>query len=228
MSKSRTTANNFLKLLYNATAIGNIADNAAGTPITSVYVALHSADPVDTATQDSNEVAYTGYGRVGVARTTGGWTVTNDQVSPVATISFGACTVGSATATHWSTGKTSTGATDIFHSGPIGSRLGPFTAAVIGTDVLVIPGLTGLSVDDRICFYATNGSSLPTGIVEGTVYWVKTLSGNDITISSTQGGATQDVTVVGDGIAFRVTPIVITSSPSVTPQLSTSTTIYEE
>jgi hypothetical protein len=226
MSKSRTTANNFLKLLYNATAIANIADNAAATPITSVYVALHSADPADTATQDSNEIAYTGYGRVAVARTTGGWTVTNDSVSPVATVSFGACTAGSAVATHWSTGKTSTGATDIFHSGPIGSRLGPFTAAT--TDTVTIPGLSGLAVDERICFYPTNGSSLPTGMTEGVVYYVKTVAGDAITISTTQGGATVDLTSVGDGIAFKVTPITITSSPSVTPQLSTSTTIYEE
>jgi hypothetical protein len=29
-------------------------------------------------------------------------------------------------------------------------------------------------------------------------------------------------------VAFKVTPLVITSSPSVTPQLSTSSTIYEE
>lgn len=226
MSKGQTTANDYLRLLYNATAITNIADNAASAPLTQIYVALHSADVADTATQNSNEISYTGYARVAVARTTGGWTVTNDSVSPVAAISFGACTAGSATATHWSTGVAVSGATKVLHKGPIGARLGPFTAAV--SDTITIPGLTGLAVDERICFYATNASSLPTGMTSGVVYYVKTLSGNDITISTTQGGATVDLTSVGDGVAFKVTPIVITSSPSVTPQLSTGTTITEE
>jgi hypothetical protein len=226
MSKGQTAANQYLRLIYNATAIANIADNAASAPLTLIYVALHSADVADASAQNSNEISYTGYARVGVARTTGGWSVTNDAVSPVAAISFGACTAGSATATHWSTGVGASGATNVLHSGPIGARLGPFTAAV--SDTITIPGLTGLAVDERICFYATNGSSLPTGMTSGVVYFVKTLSGNDITISTTQGGATVDLTSVGDGLAFKVTPIAITSSPSVTPQLSTATTITEE
>jgi hypothetical protein len=64
-----------------------------------------------------------------------------------------------------------------------------------------IPGHS-FSVDDRIVCHAVSGSTLPTGVTEGTIYWVKTVSGNDITISTTQGGATLDVTVAGDGIAF--------------------------
>lgn len=227
MSKSTTAANDYLRLLYNATAITNIADNAASAPLTSIFVALHSADVAEGAVQTSNEISYTGYARVGVARTTGGWTVTNDSVSPVAAISFGACTAGSATATHWSTGVAISGGTKVLHKGPIGARLGPFTAAT--SDTITIPGLTGVAVNDRICFYATNASSLPTGMVSGTVYWVITLSGNDITVSGiSQGGAVLDITGAGDGVAFKVTPIVITSSPSVTPQLSTGTTITEE
>jgi Tfp pilus assembly protein PilV len=226
MSKGQTSANDYLRLVYNATAITNIADNAASAPLTLIYVALHSADVADTATQNSNEISYTGYARVGVARTTGGWTVTTDSVSPVAAINFGACTAGSATATHWSTGVGASGATKVLHSGPIGSRLGPFTAAV--SDTITIPGLASVSVNDRICFYATNGSALPTGMTSGQVYFVLTVSGDAITVSTTQGGLTLDLTSVGDGVAFKVTPIVITSSPSVTPQLSTGTVITEE
>lgn len=224
MSKGQTSANDYLKLIYNATAIPNIADNAASSPLANIFWALHSSEPGETATQDSNEVSYTGYGRVSVARTTGGHTVTNDAVSPVSTVSFGACSAGSATATHFSTGVATSGATKILHSGVIGSRLGPFTATT--SDTITIPGLTGVSVDDRIAFYATAGSSLPTGITEGTVYWVKTVATNDITISTTQGGGTLDITAAGDGVAYRVTPLSI--SAGVTPQLTTATTIYEE
>jgi hypothetical protein len=225
MSKSRTLAGDLLKLLYKGTAIANVADNAASSPITNVQVALHSAWPGETDTQSTSEISYTGYGRVAVARGAG-WTVTDDYVVPAATISFGACTAGSATAMFFSTGEGSSGATKIWHRGVIGSRLGPFVGAT--SDTITIPGLSGVSVSDRIVFLSTNGSSLPTGITEGTVYFVKTVSSNDITVSTTDGGATLDITAAGDGVAFKVTPLVITSAPSVTPQLSTSSTIYEE
>lgn len=225
MAKATTISNDLLKLLYNATAIANIADNAAASPLTNLYWALHTADPGAGGDQTTNEVAYTGYGRAAVARTTGGHTVTGNAVSPVAAVSTGACTAGSATATHFSVGVASSGASKILHRGPIASaRLGPFTADV--NDTLRIPGLTGLAVDDRIVFQSVGGSSLPTGITEGTVYWVKTVSSDDITISATQGGATLNVTANGDGIAYRATPIAI--SAGVTPQLGTGTTIYEE
>ena len=119
MSKGDSTENNFLKLLYNATAWANVADNAASAPITNISVALHTADPGDAGTQSTSETTYTSYARVNVARTTGGWTVTANSVSPVANIDFPAGTGGSGTVTHFSTGKTGGGATDIYHSGTV-------------------------------------------------------------------------------------------------------------
>lgn len=120
--KSDAFESDFLKLVFNATAIANIADNAATSPLTSLFVALHTADPADTGNQSTNEVAYTGYARVAVLRTTGGWTVsgtTPTQVAPVANIDFPACTAGTATATHWSVGVATSGATKILYAGPI-------------------------------------------------------------------------------------------------------------
>lgn len=119
MGKSSTTSSDILKLYYNGTAIANLADNAATSPFTNIYVALHTADPTAAGTQSSSEVSYTGYARVAVPRTTGGWTVTGTSASPVANIVFGACTAGSATATYFSTGIAVSGATKILHSGPI-------------------------------------------------------------------------------------------------------------
>lgn len=224
MSKGNTFENDVLKLIYNATAIANIADNAASSPLTNIYWALHTADPGEAGAQNANECAYGSYARVAVARTTGGHTVTNNSVSPVAEIQFPEATSGSESALFFSTGVASSGATKILHKGPIGSVLGPFTAAT--SDTITNPGLSGLSVDDRITFFATEGSALPTGITEGTVYWVKTASGDAVTISTTQGGGTLDITAVGDGIAFKVTPIVI--SAGVRPILKTTTTIKED
>jgi hypothetical protein len=119
MSKADVTETNFLKLLYQAVAWANIADNAATSPITNIQVALHTADPGDAGTQATSEATYTGYARVAVARTTGGWSVASGVASPVAAITFPAGTGGSGTVTHFSTGKTASGATDIFHSGPV-------------------------------------------------------------------------------------------------------------
>ena len=224
MSKGDTFENDLLKLIYQAVPIANISDNAAVSPLTQIFYALHSADPGETGTQATNEVAYTGYARVGVARSVGGHAVTANNVSPVAAVPFGACTAGTAVATFFSTGVAVSGATKILHKGPIGSALGPFTATA--ADVVTVPGLTGVVLDDRVAFFVSPASTLPGGIVEGTVYWVKTVAGNDITLSATQGGVTLDITSAGDGTAFRMTPVAISSG--VTPSLTTATTITED
>lgn len=118
--KSDTFENDLLKLIFNGTAIANMADNAATSPLASLYVALHTADPGEAGTQSTSEVSYTGYARVAVARTTGGWTVTANSVSPAATINFGQRTdAGTTTATHFSVGVASTGATKILYSGTL-------------------------------------------------------------------------------------------------------------
>lgn len=124
MGKSTTTSNNWLKLLFNATAIANIADNAASSPNTNLYVALHTADPGAGGDQTTNEVSYTGYARVAVARTTGGWTAsTTASTSPVAAITFPAGSGGSGTATYASIGMLSSGAGIILYSGPISPNI---------------------------------------------------------------------------------------------------------
>lgn len=119
MSKGDTFENDLMKLIFNATAIANIADNAASSPLTNLSVALHTADPGEAGTQTTSEAAYTSYARVSVARTSGGWTVTNNSVSPVATIAFPAGTGGSGTVTHFSVGPTGGGATKILYSGTV-------------------------------------------------------------------------------------------------------------
>lgn len=119
MSKGNSWENDLLKLLFNATAIANIADNAASSPNTSLYVSLHTADPGEAGSQTTSECAYTGYARTAVLRTTGGWTVTANSVSPVANIDFPLCTAGTETAAYFAIGKASSGAGYLFYSGTI-------------------------------------------------------------------------------------------------------------
>jgi hypothetical protein len=119
MSKSDSFENSLLKLIFNATAISNLADNAGTSPLTNLYVSLHTADPGETGNQSTSETSYTSYARVAVARTTGGWTVTANSVSPVANIDFPAATGGSGTITHFGVGTASSGAGVLYYSGTV-------------------------------------------------------------------------------------------------------------
>ncbi len=138
--KTDVFENDFLKLLFQGTAIANIADNASASPLTNLYLSLHTADPTDAVAsgQSTNETTYTGYARVAVARTSGGWTVTGNSVSPVATISFGACTAGTATITHVGIGTASSGTGKMLMTG----ALSPSISVASG----VVPQITTASM----------------------------------------------------------------------------------
>jgi hypothetical protein len=130
-SKGDTFENDVLKLIFQATAIANIADNAASSPLTNLYVALHTADPGETGTQTTSEAAYTGYARVAVARTSGGWSVSGNTVTPVANIDFGECTAScTGSITHWSVGVASSGATKILYKGTISPNISLATGVI--------------------------------------------------------------------------------------------------
>ncbi|CAN7469023.1 hypothetical protein LJR175_003131 [Variovorax sp. LjRoot175] len=120
MSFNTTFANDLLKLILQAVAIANLADNAVTSPLTSLYLALHTADPGAGGTQSTNEIAYTGYARVAIVRTAVGWTVTSNTASPAANIDFGEMTAGAGgTVTHVSVGIASSGATKILLRGTL-------------------------------------------------------------------------------------------------------------
>ena len=120
MSKSNTFENDLLKLIFNATPIAGLADNAASSPVTNLYLALHTADPGEAGDQTTSEISYAGYTRLAVLRTTGGWTVTGNSVSPVADALFPEMTGGAGgTATHASIGTEASGAGKILYKGAL-------------------------------------------------------------------------------------------------------------
>ena len=112
-------ANALLKLIFNGTSIPNIADNAASSPLTNLYLSLHSADPTASGNQTSNEVSYTGYARVAVARTSSGFTVSGNALTLTSLVSFGTCTAGSTSASYWAIGTASSGSGEILYAGPL-------------------------------------------------------------------------------------------------------------
>ncbi len=123
MSKGNIFENDFLLLIFNATAIANIADNAASSPLTNLYVSLHTADPAEAGSQTTNESAYTSYARVAVARTAGGWTVSGNAVSNAALVQFPQCTGGTEALTHFSVGTAASGAGKVLYKGALNASL---------------------------------------------------------------------------------------------------------
>jgi hypothetical protein len=123
MSKGNTFEGEILALIFNATAIANIADNAASSPLASLYVSLHTGDPGEAGSQTTSECAYTSYARVAVTRSGAGWTVTNNSTSPAANIDFPAATGGTETATYAAVGTASSGAGKILYKGAISPNI---------------------------------------------------------------------------------------------------------
>lgn len=115
-----TFASDILKLIFQAVAIANLADNAAASPATNLYLSLHTGDPGVGGSQTTNEIGYTGYARVAILRTSGGWTVLSNVVNPVANVDFGEMTAGvGGTVTFAGVGTGSAGAGKMLISGAV-------------------------------------------------------------------------------------------------------------
>lgn len=119
MSKGDTFENDILKLFFNGTAIANIADNAATSPLTNLHLSLHTADVGEAGSQTTNEATYTSYARVAVARTSGGFTITGNAVALANNVDFPAATGGANTITHWAIGTASSGAGKVLYKGAL-------------------------------------------------------------------------------------------------------------
>jgi hypothetical protein len=116
---SNAAETGIMKLLFQAVAWANMADNAATSPQANIAMSLHTADPGDTGTGTTSEASYTSYARVNVARTTGGWTESSGSVTPVAAVSFPAATGGSNTITHTAAGMTGGGSSTLHMVGTV-------------------------------------------------------------------------------------------------------------
>jgi len=120
MPISDALAEALLDLYFNATAIPNVADDASVSPITTIYMSLHTGDP-DGGNQETSEADYGGYDRVAVSRASGGWTISGTDVNPTSDIEFPTCTSGSNTITHVGFGRSASGTGTLDWSGSITS-----------------------------------------------------------------------------------------------------------
>lgn len=126
MSLSNTFETALLNHIFNNAAIANVGD-ASGLPASAtagnLYVSLHTADPGEAGSQSTSEATYTGYARVAVARSAGGWTVSGANAVNAAAINFPAATAGSNTLTHFGVGTSASGAGTLLLSGSLTASL---------------------------------------------------------------------------------------------------------
>lgn len=221
--KSNSFETSLLQHIFQNADIANIGDagglqNSAADG--SLYVSLHTADPGEAGAQNTSEVAYTSYARVAVSRTgSTGWTVSGNQVSNTAAITFPTCGATGATALYWGIGTASSGTGVLLFSGALSSLpVGVFEAEESNERISIKNH--SLALDDRIAFFQLGGLALPTGITEGTVYFVGTIVDVDtITVSTTAANANPAaITVDGQGIAYKVLPFSITTG--ITPSFA--------
>ena len=131
MSFSNQFEADILGLIFNATAIAGLADNASSSPLTNLYVSLHTADLGEGGNQSTNEVNYIGYSRVAVQRTGAGWTLAGQTISPTAVIEFGEMTAGTAgTAVYASVGTAASGAGKVIIRGALSPTI-PFQVGTV-------------------------------------------------------------------------------------------------
>ena len=124
MPKSTTFCNDFLGLIFNATAIADLAENDTSAPAANLYLSLHTADPGVGGSQLTNETAYTNYVRIAVARTVGGWDAPAAGATQNAALAqFAQCGITGATLTHVAIGTASGGAGKVLYAGALSSSL---------------------------------------------------------------------------------------------------------
>lgn len=126
MSMTNAAEAALLDLLFLNTDWANIGDAAGlqnSATAGSFYISLHTADPGEAGDQSTNEASYTGYARVAVARTAGGWTRSVSTISNTALVQFAQCTGGTATVTHFGIGTDLSGGGNLILKGALTSSL---------------------------------------------------------------------------------------------------------
>ena len=107
----------------------------------------------------------------------------------------------------------------------------PILRAIVGGAAKAFTAVTGDTItsaahgfanDSQVMFFAYETASLPTGLTEGTRYFVVSTATDTFQVSATQGGAAVDITVAGYGTVSQSQQLAISQGNA--PQLTTSTT----
>lgn len=120
---AETLAEALIKLYFLNQDIANLGDAAGiqgSAAAGSVYISLHSADPGEAGDQSTNELIYSGYSRLAVARNGTNWEAFDagsglwiGRNKVLLTFADKKNDVGSVTATWYGIGRQSAGATEL-------------------------------------------------------------------------------------------------------------------
>jgi hypothetical protein len=99
-----------------------------------------------------------------------------------------------------------------------GTVKGFFTVDTTLTNDQFLSPAHGLSNTDRVMLFNAFGTALPTGVSEGTVYFVVNAATDTFKVSTTSGGAAVDLTAVGGGEGYfeKVIPETFASQGQLT------------
>jgi len=142
MSATNVLENGLLSLLFQNANYANVGDATGlrGSSAAGVfYVSMHTASPGETGSQNTTESAYTGYGRVSVARDSSHWAVSGGVADNVNAITFGQSSTGPESETYVGIGSDLSGAGNLFLYGAMNATL------VVNN--LIIPNIAAGALD---------------------------------------------------------------------------------
>lgn len=193
---------------------GKVADEIFGATAFSapatLHIGLHSAYPNEAGT--GAELSGNNYSRVAVTNNTTNWpNYSGDTKSNGTTITFPTASGNWLEAVAVSVWDASV-AGNMIARGWLGSDGGKlFTATA--ADVFTAPSHT-LVNDDKVAVITVPGGTLPTGVVDGTIYFVVGQSGDTFNLSATQGGGAINLTTTGAGLIKKVIPKTVQTNDS--------------
>jgi len=228
-------ANAMLALLCRNDNWANVGDATGlrgSTTPGNLYLSACTAFPGYTPAggQGEQEATYTGYARPAIVRSSSGWgTPSGGSISPVADSTFGIRSDNGANQLlyYWILGTASSGSGNALLAGFFGDAtfgMRAFASDDVTTEAIKVAA-HGLATDDRVAFFAGPNGSLPAGITEGTVYFVRSGSTTDtFTVATTSGGAAVNVTAMGVGLVAKIKPLTVAQTSE--PKLSSSTVLH--
>jgi hypothetical protein len=192
--------------------LDHVLGNAAYTAPANVFLALFTAAPSDSG--GGTEVTGGSYARKSVTNNSTNFPAASGGSKNLAVSqSFVTPTAPWGTVVAFGLFDASTSG-NLLYWGWLGSDAGKiFTATV--ADLLTAPGHT-LVNDDQVRVLSIPGATLPTGLSEGTTYFVISVSGDTFSLSATQGGAAINITAAGAGLVAKIEAKPITTGDTVT------------
>jgi hypothetical protein len=187
--------------------IDHILRNQAYTPVATVYLSLHTADP---GLVGSNEVTGGSYARQAIALTAAASSHTDNSGLLSFTLMPAVASPGVLFAGLWDAATVG----NFFYGGPLtpATQLSAAFSALASSDVITSYA-HGLTTNDTVEFETALGTALPTGLTAGTLYYVIStgLTTDAFEVSTTLGGGAVNITANGDGIWRKVVGKVVNS-----------------